>query len=578
MTVTFVINMTSCLLASVLAGATLARDPGVKANRLMAAILACAAWWSFCEVVWNQCVDPMQALWWIRISGLGWLWLGALSLHIAIEVHGDPNTRIRHAIPVAYAAAAGSVALYLGTPWCITSAVPTAWGYGYTFGPLFPLVYGTTATLPVVLVVLGHRFYPREASAGERVQWQLAFSGVAFTLIVGTVSDVLLPWLGIHGLRVGAVSMSFVGVALALSLRRYGYLMLAPSAFAREIFSALKDGVVLLGPGDRVLMANPAFARFTGATGTTQLRGRRVSDWLPERTAQPASKPRSATLVPDAGDPFPVEISSNELITHQGQALGTALVVQDQREISDLRRRLVTSGRLASVGELSAGIAGEIREPMTAARNSLLDLQGAWAQLVEIVRGNGLAEALEHRVAEGEELIEECEEGIERVTALLEDVQGFSRSGAVREAADANDLVCRSLRVALPRSQGGVRVEQELGELPAIACAPQELKQVFLNLFANALQAMQGSGTLRLRTRSTLTGVEIRIEDDGPGIPEADVDRIFDPFFTTKPVGEGIGLGLSISYHIVRDHGGDLRVESEPGRGTAFVVELPRMS
>ena len=126
MTVTFVINMTSCLLASVLAGATLARDPGVKANRLMAAILACAAWWSFCEVVWNQCVDPMQALWWIRISGLGWLWLGALSLHIAIEVHGDPNTRIRHAIPVAYAAATGSVALYLGTPWCITVDGETA--------------------------------------------------------------------------------------------------------------------------------------------------------------------------------------------------------------------------------------------------------------------------------------------------------------------------------------------------------------------------------------------------------------------------------------------------------------------
>jgi signal transduction histidine kinase len=118
-------------------------------------------------------------------------------------------------------------------------------------------------------------------------------------------------------------------------------------------------------------------------------------------------------------------------------------------------------------------------------------------------------------------------------------------------------------------------VEKDYGVLPLVACASQELQQVFLNLVLNASQAIAQSGTIRVRTEAQNRSVMVWIEDDGCGIEPDLVDRIFDPFFTTKPVGEGTGLGLGIAHEIVRKHGGEITIDSKPGRGTAFCVRLP---
>jgi signal transduction histidine kinase len=120
-----------------------------------------------------------------------------------------------------------------------------------------------------------------------------------------------------------------------------------------------------------------------------------------------------------------------------------------------------------------------------------------------------------------------------------------------------------------------VRIERDFAELPRVSCAPQQIKQVFLNLVLNAGQALDGEGTIRLATRFGGGDVTASVEDDGPGIPPEIIDRIFDPFFTTKKIGEGTGLGLGIAYQIVRSHGGEIRVESEPGGGARFEVRLP---
>jgi signal transduction histidine kinase len=129
--------------------------------------------------------------------------------------------------------------------------------------------------------------------------------------------------------------------------------------------------------------------------------------------------------------------------------------------------------------------------------------------------------------------------------------------------------------MAAPQLRVTAVIEKNYGLLPLVACASQELQQVFLNLVLNASQAITNSGTIRVRTEVQDRSVIAWIEDDGCGIEPDVLDRIFDPFFTTKPVGEGPGLGLGIAHEIVRKHGGEITIDSKPGRGTVFGVRMP---
>jgi signal transduction histidine kinase len=138
-----------------------------------------------------------------------------------------------------------------------------------------------------------------------------------------------------------------------------------------------------------------------------------------------------------------------------------------------------------------------------------------------------------------------------------------------------NELLDDALQMASAQLRENTSVERLYVDVPPVHCAPQELKQVFLNLIVNAGQAVGSGGSIRVSTSRVGSDVDVCIEDDGPGIPPEIIDRIFDPFFTTKPVGDGTGLGLGIAYRIVRNHGGDIRVDSEPSSGTRFHVTLP---
>jgi len=205
-------------------------------------------------------------------------------------------------------------------------------------------------------------------------------------------------------------------------------------------------------------------------------------------------------------------------------------------------------------------------------------LRQHWEQLrYGTTRDDAKREAeLEAIWGEGIELIDESLEGIARTSAIVRGIREFSHAGnAVRTPVDLAEVVRAAQRMAMPKLPAGVELELDLAELPAVSCAPREIQQVVLNLLINAADAVGECGTIRVRTRREGDRVRLSVRDDGEGIPEESLDRIFDPFFTTKDVGEGSGLGLSISYEIVARHGGEIVVESKLGKGTTFSVILP---
>lgn len=179
-------------------------------------------------------------------------------------------------------------------------------------------------------------------------------------------------------------------------------------------------------------------------------------------------------------------------------------------------------------------------------------------------------------VVDREELIEECLEGVDRIEAIMRDVRGFaSESSGPVEAVNLNDLIEDAVRIAVAGAGAEIELERNLEQLLPVHCMPGEIVQVLVNLLVNAFHATGVGGRVQIESSQQQGEVWISIEDDGSGISQDVIARIFDPFFTTKPVGHGTGLGLAISHHIIRNHAGQLRVESEAGRGARFTLVLP---
>ncbi len=174
-------------------------------------------------------------------------------------------------------------------------------------------------------------------------------------------------------------------------------------------------------------------------------------------------------------------------------------------------------------------------------------------------------------------------EGIHRVQKIVEDLKTFSRiDEAELKHIDLNELIDATLNIIWNELKYKAEVIKDYGDLPEVKCFAQKISQVLMNLLMNAAQSIEKRGTINIATRYVKDGrrakdeqVEIRISDTGSGIPQNKLTKIFDPFFTTKPVGQGTGLGLSVTYDIVKAHGGVIVVESEEGAGTTFIVTLP---
>ncbi len=242
-------------------------------------------------------------------------------------------------------------------------------------------------------------------------------------------------------------------------------------------------------------------------------------------------------------------------------------------ELHEAQAQLVHSEKMRSLGQLVAGVAHELNNPIGFVHANLQLLKEYVERLMEArARGDDTAR-LEDSITK---LLSRSREGTERVKKIVKDLRTFSRMDQADLAeVDLHQEIEKTLTLMQPRLKEGIRVERDYGQLPRVRCFVGQLNQVFLNLLMNACDALEGGGTIRIHTRPLPGGVRLEFHDDGPGIPPELQARIFEPFFTTKEVGRGTGLGLSLSHGIVERHGGRMLVGSAPGEGTTFVVELP---
>ncbi|MDP2810734.1 MAG: ATP-binding protein [Rhodocyclaceae bacterium] len=260
--------------------------------------------------------------------------------------------------------------------------------------------------------------------------------------------------------------------------------------------------------------------------------------------------------------------------------------VQDQVRLLDERtRQLYQAEKLASVGQLAAGMAHEINNPigfvrsnissfggyldkLRALRDRLDDAPAAWTDL-----------DIDFVIEDGTVIVKDSLEGIDRVARIVRDLKGFSNvDQPEEEVVDLNDGLRKACSVFAGRLPPGVVLNQDLGVLPRILCLPGHLNQVFLHLIENAVQAVVDTGkpgTVTVTSRPVAGGIEIVVTDTGVGMSATQQARAFDPFYTTRPVGSGTGLGLTVAHDIVQAHDGRITIDSQPGAGTTMTLFLP---
>ncbi len=383
----------------------------------------------------------------------------------------------------------------------------------------------------------------------------------------------------------------------------------------RQLTEGILEAIVVADERGRIKLFNPAAQRAFGYAEHEVL-GQPLSLLLPQEDREAHEQalrdygetPKARSFGPTTaqhgrrkgGEVFPIELSLSAIDLPEGIVFLGA--IHDLTERRRMQATIVQTEKLASLGLLSAGVAHEINNPLAYVANNLAVLERdcrALSGLLESYeqahpklvaacpevaeRIDQISEAIDLPYVRSnlERLVSSTRKGVKRISGIVENLRSFARlDQAAIDRVDLQQAITSSLELIRSQlEQRQITVEQQVGGVLPVVCAPAQINQVVLNLLVNAMQAIEAtgrvSGRIKIETQAQGDEVILEVTDDGGGIPEEILPRIFDPFFTTKPVGQGTGLGLAISHGIIVDHGGRIEVESTPGRGSRFRVFLP---
>ena len=429
-----------------------------------------------------------------------------------------------------------------------------------TYGTFFWIAYANN----YILIVTGAIVLIRRLFVGAPL-----YTGQAVSLIVAVVLPLIWNFIYVFDLvpmprkDLTPVMFAISGIAITLGVMRFQLLTAVP--FAREfLIRQLNDGIFVFDMNDRLMEANPAALAVLG-TGSSIIG--KSAESLPvlspalERLPS-ASGSVELPLAVSGGERF-FELERATMVDNRGRQVGWLAILHDITEIKKMQQQLIVQDRLASIGELTSGIAHELNNPLT----SIIGFSDFLLkrEMPEDVRGD----------------LSIINSEAQRAARIVDSLLTFARNEPQEKLpVDINGIVEKTLELrAYKQKLDNIHTVPRLApDLPRIMGNDFQLRQVFLNIIINAeffMVEAHGEGTLTIVTKNAGGSVRISFTDDGPGILPENMPRLFSPFFTTKGVGKGTGLGLSICHGIIAGHGGKIWAESTPDKGAAFVIELP---
>ncbi len=493
-------------------------------------------------------------------------------------------------------------ALALATPWFIRAETDVSFDLfgrpylGVPGGPLMPLVGAQIA------LALGWSYRELHFSTDlEPRERRLLFSTLSIYAAMGASTLASsLGWSPVAGAAEYGPLIVSVGASQLVAMRQrrleQGLQQLVAQRTAalrdseeryHQVVEAAPIGILSLDANGQLLHTN---ARLLAMLGSTREQFASSFNVLQEENSQRSGFSAMLRRALLTGEVHSAEFEfaswwGRKLITRtmvaprrdaQGRIVGALALVDDVSERRAIERQLQQAQKMEAVGQLAAGIAHEINNPMAYVRANLSALrEDVGALRKEVARAAAAPSALA-RLGELDSLVGDCLEGVQRTVAIVSDVREFSRSGrAEREATDVNALIQNVARLAATDRAGSAQVSEQLGPIPPVLGAPGELRQVFLNLLVHALKAAGPAGAVVVSTQHAEGEVRVRVHDDGPPIPVEYRARLFEPFLAARATGAAPSLGLYVSHQIVKSHGGDLRAEFPQEGGTTFEVRLP---
>ncbi|MHB8610685.1 MAG: ATP-binding protein [Candidatus Acidiferrales bacterium] len=366
----------------------------------------------------------------------------------------------------------------------------------------------------------------------------------------------------------GYVAVALDNAQLYSSLEQKALEIARLKDFSENIVESLNVGVLAVDLEGIVESWNTRMEQLFGVARQEAV-GRQLRSLLPEELAAEIAARGDEEQITGIykqrlhhqGKALTLNVSITPLVSKSAERIGRLLLFDDVTQRERMAEQLSQTEKLTSLGLLAAGVAHEVNTPLAVISNYI--------------------QMLAKQMPDGDprhSIIEKIVKQTFRASEIVNNLLNFSRTGSAEVAdIDVNRVVEETLSlVSHPLKASQIQVVKHLGEtLPAVRGSANKLQQVFLNLFLNARDAMPGGGLLEVRTGAHNGSVEIEVVDTGAGIPREHIHRIFDPFFTTKANGRGTGLGLSVSYGIIKEHSGKIDVRSTPGKGTSFHVEFP---
>ena len=538
-----------------------------RLNRIFALTCLLISIAAFCEFMYRQTNDYNTAYIWMKISFLWPFIITALaqSALILTERTNLLKSKIFNTLLYFPAVLFSLLDLMLSEP------IKKYWGYTRNIHPDIRI------SIIISLWIIGFgllglflcvKYFFQTDNKKKKKQAKYIGLGFSFPFIILCSTNLIFPLLRIEIPELSNISMCWVVIFISFAIWKYELFIVNPETAAEKIISTISDSLILFSPDFKILIVNKSLLSLLEYNDeeligqpATKLFGQKQDEILEELLQKGNLQNLEQGFKTQSGEIIPISASYSLIKDKENENAGIVCVARDIREMKDLQAKLISAEKMSAIGQLAGGVAHEINNPM----GVIL----------------GFAQSISRRIKEDDPLylpLKSIEREAVRCRKLVVDLLTFSRAEKTKaEETDINQTIEETLSFIEARSKvKGIDIIKEYGNrIPRIMVNKNQIQQVIVNLCNNAMDAMSDGGKIKIATKETGGWILIEVSDTGKGMTKEVKKHLFEPFFTTKEVGKGTGLGLSLCYEIINSNKGTIEVESEPDKGTVFIIKLP---